>query len=271
MPAAVQKRRPRAVTSLFLQSEGAIGHHAASIMTRTVRFRRNVRSDTSKADCKGHKPQGLDSGPCGNNVVNYTSIALIIFCIASLCLAVYLKTCRPRVRTRASVRPQPVVSPYHDRHTERRARTQQERVVQQRRSDECRWQNTPVRAITDLSGQQTQLAERLTQLQERLESARGHERRDNERAAAGTGLLTPEAVHARDRERDWEHYQRRSTEDVVTRPEHADSIVQQVRSNGEEDSRSNNPWRQHFVSEPLPKYTAEDPLTGQARAPAYAP
>lgn len=121
-----------------------------------------------------------------------------------------------------------------------------------------------------MSGQQTQLAERLNQLQEQLESAlQEQERRANEAVADGSGPLTPEAVHLPDREREWERYQMRSNQDIMARLERAGSIIQRIRSNEEENCWANALSLQRQVSEQLPEYAAEDPLGDRTRAPAY--
>ncbi|KAL8718795.1 MAG: hypothetical protein Q9225_004105 [Loekoesia sp. 1 TL-2023] len=270
MPAVVDKRKNITLTSSTLQYKAVEQHHAASTMTQTIRFHNNVRSESSEADCKGYKLRGIDTGPCGNSVINYTSISLIIFVVVSLCLATYMKISRSKRTALADVRPQPVINPYQNQHRERQKREQQERTIQQRLHDERRRQNIPARAVTDLSGQQTQLAERLNQLQEQLESAlQEQESRANEAVADGSGPLAPEAAHIPGREREWERYQMRSNQDIMTRLERAGSIIQRIRSNEEESRGPNTPWLQRQVSEQLPEYAAEDPLADQISAPAY--
>ncbi|KAL8940465.1 MAG: hypothetical protein Q9211_002262 [Gyalolechia sp. 1 TL-2023] len=239
-------------------------------MTQTLRFTKQVRSESSKADCKGYKLRGIDTGPCGNSVITYTSISLIILVVGSICLAVYLKTRRSRSNPSGDLRPQPVISPYQTEHSARQKREQQERVIQQRLNDERRRQNIPARAVVDLSGQQNQLAEHLKQLQEELESAlQQQERRDKGALADGSRLVAPETVHLRARERDWERYQTRSNRDIMARLEHAGSIIQRKRSNEEESQSPNTSRRQQQVHEPLPEYAVEDPLADQTRLPAY--
>ncbi|KAI4170075.1 MAG: hypothetical protein LQ343_005216 [Gyalolechia ehrenbergii] len=239
-------------------------------MSQTLRFVKEVRSESSKAECKDYKLRGIDTGPCGNSAINYTSISLIIFVVASICLAVYLKTSRARRKPSVNVRPQPVIGPYQTEHGARQKREQQERVIQQRLDDERRRQNIPARAVTDLSGQQTQLAERLNQLQQELETAlEQQQRRGNEALADDSGLMAPDTVHLRTRERDWERYQMRSNQDIMARLEHAGSIIQRIRSNEEENQSTNTARRQHQVPESLPEYAVEDPLADQTRVPAY--
>ncbi|KAL9025918.1 MAG: hypothetical protein Q9196_005336 [Gyalolechia fulgens] len=247
-------------------------------MTQTLRFTKEVRSESSKADCKGYKLRGIDTGPCGNSVITYTSISLIILVVGSICLAVYLKTRRSRTNPSGDLRPQPVISPYQtehsarqkSEHSARQKREQQERVIQQRLNDERRRQDIPARAVVDLSGQQNQLAEHLKQLQEELESAlQQQERQDKGALADGSRLVAPETVHLRARERDWERYQTRSNRDIMARLEHAGSIIQRKRSNEEESQSPNTSRRQQQVHETLPEYAVEDPLADQTRLPAY--
>ncbi|KAL8941961.1 MAG: hypothetical protein Q9216_001941 [Gyalolechia sp. 2 TL-2023] len=270
MPAVLGKKETLPLTPWPLRMGRTAKHDASSAMVQTLGFAKEARSELSKADCKNYKLRGIDTGPCGNSVINYTSISLIVFIVASICLAVYLKTCRSRRKSPRKIRPQPAISPYQIEFSARQKREQQERVMQQRLDDERRRQNIPARAVTDLSEQQTQLAEHLNQLQEELETAlQQQQRRDNETMADGSRLLAPESAHLRARERDWERYQMRSNQDIMARLEHAGSIIQRIRSNEEEHQAASTSWRQHRVSEPLPEYAFEDPLADEIRVPAY--
>lgn len=138
MPAVIDKRKKLALTSSTLQYRAIVQHHTASTMTQAIRFHNNVRSESSEADCKGYKLRGIDTGPCGNSVINYTSISLIIFVVASFCFATYMKINRSKRKAPADVRPQPVINPYQNQHRERQKREQQERMIQQRLHDERR-------------------------------------------------------------------------------------------------------------------------------------
>ncbi|KAL9595506.1 MAG: hypothetical protein Q9219_006404 [cf. Caloplaca sp. 3 TL-2023] len=273
MPAVVGQPETSTSISWPLQIAAALEHPTESISTYAVRLQSQIRSENSKTNCKGYKLRGIDTGPCGNSIVNYASIALIIFVVSSLCFALYMKTFRPKPTTSADARSQPVINPYQALDLERQKREQRERAVQQHLQDERRRQNIPARAVTDVSSQQGQLAERLNQLQEQLGSAlRERERRDQEALANGSGPLAPEAAHLRARERHWERYQLRSVEDITAWLECADPLLQAMRSDGDESTLPRTSGRGgRRGSEPLPEYAIEDPLASQPTASSQAP
>lgn len=268
MPVLSRKLEALSATSWSLGIENDAEKSAESTPTQSLQFAKTVRSESFKANCKGYKLRGIDTGPCGNRVINYTSISLIIFVVASIALTVYLKSIRSRRRNSGDVRPQPVINLYHTEHSARQKREQQENVIQQRLDYERRRQNISARAVTDLSGQQIQLVERLNRIQAQIETAlQQQERRDLEGLAVGSML---EAVHFRSRERDWDRYQIRSNqEDIIAGLEHADAIIQRIRSNEEENLSSDRSHRQHQNHEPLPEYAIEDPMAERIRVPAY--
>ncbi|KAL8831165.1 MAG: hypothetical protein Q9170_005425 [Blastenia crenularia] len=241
-------------------------------MAPIVQLHHYARSESSKSECKDYKLRGIDTGPCGSNAVNYTSIVLIVLVVVSLCFAAYMKTKRSRRMLSGNVRPQPVTSRYQSQRR-RQKREQQEHTHQQRLLDEHRHRrhNVPARATTDLSGQQNQLSERMTRLQQRIHSLQERQRRGNELPAAGSGVPAPGAVHLRDREGDWERYQLRSNQDITAGSVRAGSIIQRVQSSEDGCIFSATSWQQDQISEPLPKYTVVDPLANQGRAPDYVP
>ncbi|KAI4184014.1 MAG: hypothetical protein L6R41_005032 [Letrouitia leprolyta] len=271
MPLLSKKLGTLPAASWSMGIEDTAEHSAKSTLTQSFRITKTIRSESSKADCKGYKLRGIDTGPCGNRAINYTSISLVIFVAVSFFLAVYLKTSRSRRPNSEDVRPQPVRNPYQTEHSARHKREQQERIIQQRLEYERRRQRISVRAVTDLSGQQTQLAERLNRIQEQIETAlQQQERSDIEASAGSNRLVIPENVHLRSRERDWERYQMRSSQDIIAGLEHAGSIVQRIRSNKAENQSSDLSQHQHQDHEPLPEYAVEDPMTQQVRVPNHS-
>ncbi|KAI4132980.1 MAG: hypothetical protein LQ338_000448 [Usnochroma carphineum] len=262
MPPLVGKAETLQSTSRYL---------TRSILLQTVRVRDNAGSEASESQCEDRKLQGIDMGPCGSSAINYTSISLILFVVASLCLAVHLKTSRSRHRGPAGVRVVEVPRALQDQDEERRKRKQQAPVLQQQLDDERPRRNVTTRVATDLSDQQTKFSRRLTELQANLGSIlQEQQRRDNEAATERSMLRTPEAAHVRDRVRDWELYQTRADRDIMARLERTGSIAQPSRLD-EEERHNGDSQRADEVPEPLPEYAAADPLACQWEAPPYTP
>lgn len=114
------------------------------------------------------------------------------------------------------------------------------------------------RAATDLSQQQHHLASHLSQLQTLLEQ----QGRAAEALAVHTRVRTLEAAHLRDREREWEQYQLRSNQDILSGLERMGAIIHQMQSN-EEGRQLDDASRLQLPMELPPTYSADD------RAPPY--
>ncbi|KAL8807900.1 MAG: hypothetical protein Q9182_000366 [Xanthomendoza sp. 2 TL-2023] len=232
-----------------------------------VRALDTVREKSSKPECKGYKVRGIDTGPCGSKVVNYTAVTAIVLIFAVLCFVGFMKWKYSWDRAAKSRRTQVLRRCARD-HDNGQGNEQQERVIQRLQSDRHLQLSLTARAVTDLSEQQNQLTERLAALQQSaLELQR---RRDLHLSVNARRLRAPDVAHLRDRERNWELYQIRSNQELVTEPEYAGCIVHRVQSD-QEPVHLTRPIRVYPSIETLPEYAAEDPLKREERCPAYWP
>ncbi|KAL8804146.1 MAG: hypothetical protein Q9223_005882 [Gallowayella weberi] len=232
-----------------------------------VRALDTVREKSPKPDCKGYKLHGIDTGPCGSKVVNYTAVTAIVCVIAVLCFVGFMKWKYSWDKAAESRRIQ-VLRWCERNHDNGRKREQQERVSQRLQSGRHLQLSLTSRAVTDLSEQQTQLTERLAALQQ---SALEQQRiRDLHVSVNASRLPAPEVAHLRDRERDWESYQIRSNQEMVTEPEYAGLIVHRIHSD-QEAVHPTGSFRVYPSVETLPEYAAEDPLKIEERCPPYWP
>ncbi|KAL8953417.1 MAG: hypothetical protein Q9222_000730 [Ikaeria aurantiellina] len=132
-----------------------------------------VRSNVQVPTCVGYKFHLFDWGPCGSKAINYTAIFFIVSTIFLLCRAIYWKIKRPknmeqhsqglgviqRIRQKRSNEGQRKEPGLEDDFTHRRIRCERRRRA------------FHARAMTDLSGQQDQLAQRWAAIQAQLLSA----------------------------------------------------------------------------------------------------
>ncbi|KAI4144188.1 MAG: hypothetical protein L6R39_004280 [Caloplaca ligustica] len=229
---------------------------------------RSIAARGDVPDCTNHKVQVIDFGPCGDPYMNWLSISLIFLVLVAVAFPMHKMRKRSRRTGSASVRIMRVWRTRHYQRNETQGAELQAYVAPQEVQDERRRRNITARPATDLSDQQTQLSQRLTELQVQLRSEQEHW--DDEAAAGQNNPRTPDAAYVRDRVGEWEQYQIRSDGEVIARREPEGSTDQRTRSSTEE-SVSSGSWQADESPEPLPIYAAEDPLAAPRPAPIYTP
>ncbi|KAL8871736.1 MAG: hypothetical protein Q9174_002499 [Haloplaca sp. 1 TL-2023] len=246
-----------------------------------LQARRHPDRSTTEADCEGVKLRGLDFGPCGSEILNSVIIVLIL-CAGTLLYSVLCSVLRRAREYRQGGDTESAGIPVQEgrrasqRHQEgRRRREQQAPIVQRRIRSASRNHSWQAQAVTDLSSQLGQLAQHFSDRRRQGELA---PQDDEHRALATwtnrTELRTLEAARRRDRERDWEYYQRRSNQDIL-----ADILANINRSRSVADpndtsreAHEDDTSLERFEPvDPLPVYSREDPLPIHEGAPPYRP
>lgn len=235
-----------------------------SITRQSIGIRDGVRREASNLNCKHHRTHGIDFGPCGNPYINYTSLFLIFFLVASICSAAYSKTNRSKREGPANVRAGDRTIAADGRTEEVRIRLQ---AWMQKRHDEHPRRKITTRVATDISDQQVQLSRRMSELRARMLSTQEEFR--SFVAARQTELRSPHAAHIRDRVGEWEQYQSRSPAASI------DTVFDRARSDTQRTDSDVpevypvNLWHRDLVLTPLPAYASEDPLAAHSVLPAY--
>ena len=248
-----------------------------------LQARRHPDTSRTESNCKGVKLRGLDFGPCGSEILNSVLIVLIL-CAGTLLycvLGVMLRRAREYRRGGSTGS-----AGFHVQEGRRAPQRQQERLrrteqqapnVQRRIRSASRNHSWQAQSVTDLSSQLGQLAQHFSDRRRQGELASQDE--EHQAVAAWTNrteLRTLEAARQRDRERDWEYYQRRSNQDmiddIIANLNHPESVAHpnnSIREAHEDDTASERLEPEPL--EPLPVYSTEDPLPVHEGAPPYRP
>lgn len=235
-----------------------------SAMDQSTGIRHGVRSEASNQDCRHHKTQGIDFGPCGNPYLNYTSLFLICFLVASIGFAGYSRLNRSKRGDAANVRAGNRIIVSDGRNEEPRVKLQ---AWMQKRHGERPRRNITTRVATDISDQQTRLSRRMSELRAQMLSTQ--EEWSSTVADCQNVLRSPYAAHVRDRIGEWEqHESRPPATSTDTSLGQASSNIQRTDSDDDELHHM-NPWHTDQVHTPLPAYASEDPLAAHSILPAY--
>ncbi|KAL8861643.1 MAG: hypothetical protein Q9178_001844 [Gyalolechia marmorata] len=265
MPPVFQAPEEPALTFSFRQVRDNVILQQKAISSQSVQVLDRVRPQSSKPGCKGYNVSGIGTGPCRSRVVSDPSIIAILCVIATLCVAGFVKLKHSGITTAAERRTRNLERQDWDYYSGRRRRERREHTVRQHLQG--RQRDLSARTITDLSGQQLQLRERLAELLARHESVLAQQRAQGLQPSTDMSRLrTPEAAHLRDRERDWEQYQLRSNQEILAGLENTRLINPQVFSN-EAVHYPSNLLRVQPSLETLPEYALEDPLGTQPASP----
>ncbi|KAL9585620.1 MAG: hypothetical protein Q9203_004177 [Teloschistes exilis] len=187
------------------------------------------------------------------------SIGLIICAILFVCFfAISCRTRHPKRPTSVLKRIRKAKRHCQEDVRERSMSTQEVLPTRRIIHSRSRGPSMQARAATDLSQQQHHLASRLSQLQSLLEQ----QGRAAGALAVHTRVRTLEAAHVRDREREWEQYQLRSNQDMLSGLERMGSIIYQMQWNEEACQLGDDSQLQLSMDLPL-TYFADD------RAPPY--